>query len=139
MQRADRLLVDLKETQSCSSCAHLDTIPDCDCECLGCSRSDCPCKACTNYSKFKWRGDSGDQFQTNGDRLRQHTDEELVELLYQHYLSFADRDGAEDPSVKWCDLQGGCKERENANCTEAMHKACILRWLRMKAGGADGA
>ena len=78
-------------------------------------------------------GKSDEAPQTNGDRLRCRSDEELAEMLYQHYLSFADRDGAEDPSVQWCDMQGGCGGEGGGECTTELHKACILRWLRAKA------
>lgn len=127
-QRADRLLADLKATRSCSPCAHEDTMVDCEGECLEC-KLERPCRECRDSSNFKWRGDS-EVPMTNGDLFRRRTDEELVELLYQHYLSFADRDGAEDPSVQWCDLKGGCQGEETSECTTELHKACILRWLK---------
>lgn len=137
LQRADRLMADLKATQSCSPCAHVDTMMDCEGECLEC-KLECPCRECRDSSNFKWSGDSDNQPPTNGDRLRQRTDEELVELLYQHYLGFSDRDGAEDPSVRWCDMKGGCQGEETSECTDELHKACILRWLRAKDGDSNG-
>ena len=133
-QRAARLLVDLKEAKSYTPCAYVDDIPECDCECQTCQIT-CHCSGCRDSSNFKWRGDCDGAVTTNGDRLRQHTDEELVELLYQDYLNFSDRDGAVDPSVKWCDMKGGCQGEETAECTTELHKACILRWLKSKADG----
>ena len=130
-QRADRLLADLKESHTCAACIHVDTIPDCECECLNCEIT-CPCAGCRDSSNFKWRGDNGAPM-TNGDRFRRYTDEELVELLYQHYLSFTDRGGAEDPSTQWCDMKGGCEGKEGSVCSPEQLKACILRWLQLEA------
>lgn len=132
LQRADRLLLDLKATQSCSPCVHADIMVDCEGECLAC-KLECPCRECRDSSNFKWKGDSDAQAPTNGDLFRQRTDEELVELLYQHYLSFSDRDGAEDPSVRWCDMKGACEGIEDYVCSPEQLKACILRWLKAKA------
>lgn len=132
-QRADRLMVEIKGNGDCCSiCAHMGLTPDCDRECEDC-RIACACRGCMNNSHFEWRGDAYGQSPTNGDLFRQRTDEELVELLYQHYLSFSDRDGAEDPSVQWCDLKGGCEGKETSVCTPELHKACILRWLKTEA------
>lgn len=121
----------LEDAHACETCEHMDTHPDCDVECLGCQK-DCTCRDCRDGSNFKWRGEPGETAMTNGDRFRHYTDEELVDLLYQDYLNFSDRDGTEDPSTKWCDMKGGCQGEETSECTTELHKACILRWLRSK-------
>lgn len=123
----------LEDAHACETCQHMDTHPDCDVECLGCQK-DCTCRDCRDGSNFKWRGEPGETAMTNGDRFRCYTDEELVDLLYQDYLNFSDRDGTEDPSTKWCDMKGGCQGEETSECTTELHKACILRWLREKDG-----
>ena len=121
----------LEDAHDCETCEHMDTHPDCDVECLGCQK-DCQCRDCQDGSNFKWRGEPGKTAMTNGDRFRRYTEEELVDLLYQDYLNFSDRDGTEDPSTKWCDMKGGCQGEETSECTTELHKACILRWLRSK-------
>lgn len=55
-QRADRLLADLKSSNSCVACVHVDDSQDCDSECLNCEIT-CPCSGCRDSSNFKWRGD----------------------------------------------------------------------------------
>lgn len=39
----------------CDACVHVDTIADCDCECLTCQQ-DCPCRDCRDGSNFEYRG-----------------------------------------------------------------------------------
>lgn len=47
------IMEDLKGT--CEVCAHVNSNPDCDCECLKC-KLDCPCWYCRDGSRFEWRG-----------------------------------------------------------------------------------
>lgn len=70
---------------------------------------------------------------SNGDRIRSMADEELVELLFSHYLK---SDDAGDISKHWCDGKAGCINGDgDVECSEERHKACILRWLRSPENG----
>lgn len=119
----------LEDAHACETCEHMDTHPECEVDCLRC-KEDCQCRECRDGSNFKWRGEPGETAMTNGDLFRHCTDEKLVELVYKHYLCATEQSGYDDPSVKWCDLQGGCEGNEMSGCTPEMHKACILRWLK---------
>lgn len=75
---------------------------------------------------------------TVGDRFRAVTDEELVEFLFQAYRRTVDETKFSDLSMKWCDGKSGCvDERGEIECTEEMHRACILRWLKKEAEPND--
>lgn len=139
-QERDLAVQRLSEIRDCDDCIHENDIPTKECEAaMGCgnceAKTQCTCYTCgpeNHWDKWEWSGSGSVAAMTNGDRFRRYTDEELVELLYQDYLNFSDRDGAEDPSTKWCDMKGGCQGEETSECTTELHKACILRWLRSK-------
>ena len=140
-QERDLAVRRLSEIRDCDDCIHDNDIPSKDCEvamsCGTCEAGErCPCRDCTmenHWEKWEWNGSRSTATMTNADLFRQRTDEELVELLYQHYLDFSDADKGGDPSVNWCDLQGGCEGKETSECTPELHKACILRWLQLEA------
>lgn len=142
-QERDLAVRRLSEIRECDDCVHDKDVPAEECmaslACSECQAAEkCTCHNCSmenHWEKWEWNGSRSEAAMTNGGRFRQRTDEELVELLYQDYLNFSDRDGAEDPSVKWCDMKGGCQGEETAECTTELHKACILRWLKSKADG----
>lgn len=140
-QERDLAVRRLSEIRDCDDCIHDNDIPCDACKAaIGfavCTAADsCPCRNCTmenNWEQWEWNGSRSEAPMTNGDRFRRYTDEELVELLYQDYLNFSDRDGAADPSTKWCDMKGGCQGEETSECTTELHKACIIRWLKSEA------
>ena len=140
-QERDLAVQRLSEIRDCDDCIHENDIPTEDCAiatgCVSCKSAErCPCRDCgldNHWEKWEWNGSRTEALVTNGDRFRRYTDEELVELLYQNYLNLSDRDGAVDPSVRWCDMKGGCEGKETIPCTDELMKACILRWLRSEA------
>lgn len=68
--------------------------------------------------------------QTNGDRIRAMSDEDLAEKFFWIYRQSCEHGGV-DISQWWCDCKGGCQADEvEFDCDGDMHKACILRWLR---------
>ena len=71
---------------------------------------------------------------SNGDRIRTMSDEELVEKLFWIYRLSTEHEFG-DVSKNWCDCKGGCLAecKEEVECDEEKHKACILRWLRSPA------
>ena len=76
--------------------------------------------------------------QTVGDRFRAVTDEELAEFLFRAYRRTVDEVEFSDLSMKWCDGKSGCvDERGEIECTEEMHRACILRWVKKEAEPND--
>ena len=70
---------------------------------------------------------------TNADRIRDMSDEELVDKLYALYLITVNLD-CEEIAKKWCDGKAWCiDEHGTIECDEDKHKACILRWLQQPA------
>lgn len=65
--------------------------------------------------------------ETNGERIRSMSDEEMARKLYDIWHLRIDKEG--DISTNWCD--GSCSDSEA--CNPEKHKACILRWLRQPA------
>lgn len=70
---------------------------------------------------------------THADMIRTLGDEEMAQKLFAIYRMHAEH--GEDIATKWCDLKGGCvtTDGQDLECTEQMHLACILRWLRSPA------
>ena len=72
--------------------------------------------------------------QTNADRLRTMSDEELAAEILKRWRAEMSN-GGEDLSVKWCDLHGGCvgKDGRELACNEKRLLGCVLRWLQSPA------
>lgn len=80
---------------------------------------------------------SGEKPQTNADRIRAMTDEELAERLKNLYTEETEQGGG-DIARLWCDGKAGCIDADGAiDCDDEKLTACILRWLQQPCGGAD--
>ena len=68
--------------------------------------------------------------QTNADRIRAMSDEELAEAFY-NLVDKLQTGTMNDLSDLFCDGKNGCIDKDgNITCTPDMEKACVLRWLR---------
>ena len=73
--------------------------------------------------------------ETNGDRIRSMSDEELATEIIRRWRSEMEDVFHEDISKRWCDMQGGCVSSKGYHrpCTDNRLFACVLRWLRAPA------
>ena len=73
--------------------------------------------------------------ETNGDRIRRMSDEELATEIIRRWRSEMEDVFHEDISKRWCDMQGGCVSSRGypRPCTDNRLFACVLRWLRASA------
>lgn len=61
--------------------------------------------------------------QTNADRIRSMTDDELAALIVKRQ--------EEDPSLNWCKDEFGCMDLgENFICTDKLETKCVVNWLQ---------
>lgn len=76
-----------------------------------------------------------ERHETNGDRIRSMSDEELATEIIRRWRSEMEDVFHEDISKRWCDMQGGCVSSKGYHrpCTDNRLFACVLRWLRAPA------
>lgn len=105
------------------------------------------CRFCDSETKLYWNPEDAqmawnqmnepDEIQTNADKIRAMSDEELAARIYQ--LNTLNAEGR-DFSLLFCDGKANCIDAAgDILCNDEREKACILCWLRRPAKEDDHA